>query len=187
VNSGESVGCIRLILPDRDQPSLPFPFEKTCGLSLDQHYLLTKERDQFTVAEVSPIVVAGRYRRRKAEQQSPGTISAQDFGSITRPRFPYIAVGLYLGILHTAKRNNIHTLYFLAERWLQEHFDNLGMHLTPIGQPVQRYNECIPCMLNVPETISNMSLFVRPLFKQISIEIDSYHWSHYKRRLLQGC
>lgn len=172
VHSGEYVGCIRLVLP-KDGQFYPLPFEKACGSTLYDGYMDPKARSRFAIAEVSRLAVIGKYRRRKYEQQRSVAISDADYGTIARPRFPYIPVGLYLGMLAMAKRNEIETLYVLTEPVLAKHFKRLGIKLLPIGNPVEHHGERIPLMMSVKQTLSNLNLFVRPLFKEISKEMDS--------------
>lgn len=178
VQSLEYIGCIRLILPKSDHPFFPFPFEKACGSMLNAGYVDPIERSRFAIAEVSRLAVISKYRRRKHEQTRSATISEDDYGTIAKPRFPYIPVGLYLGMLAMAKRNEIETLYILTEPLLAKHFRRLGIKLLPIGSPVEHHGERVPLMMSVNKTLSNLNLFVRPLFKEIAREMDSCYGAH---------
>src|SRR5512137_256102 len=102
--SGRFIGCIRLILPDPQDPATLFPFEKTCAATIDHDLVDPLKLDRTKVAEVSRLAVVSAYRRRKSDQDTAGTISQEDFGSPERPRFPYVPVGLYLGMIAQAQR-----------------------------------------------------------------------------------
>lgn len=172
VKSGEYVGCIRLILPRSNEPFFPLPFEKACGSTLNYKLLDPIARSRFAIAEVSRLAVIGKYRRRKYEQQGPISISDEDYGTIAMPRFPYIPVGLYLGMLEMARRNEVETLYILTEPWLVKHFSRLGIKLISIGSAVDHHGKRVPLMMSVSKALSGLSVFVRPLFKEITREMD---------------
>ncbi len=172
VKSGEYVGCIRLILPRSNEPFFPLPFEKACGSTLNYKLLDPLARSRFAIAEVSRLAVIGKYRRRKYEQQRPVGLSDDDYGSVVMPRFPYIPVGLYLGMLDMARRNEVETLYILTEPWLAEHFSHLGIKLISIGSAVEHHGKRVPLMMNVNEALAGLSLFIRPLFNEIASEME---------------
>lgn len=109
------IGCIRLILPNPQGPVTLFPFEKTCAATIDRSLIDPETIDRTKVAEVSRLAVVSAYRRRKGETDSAGTISKDDFGSPERPRFPYVPVGLYVGMICQAQRQGIDTLFALTE------------------------------------------------------------------------
>jgi N-acyl amino acid synthase of PEP-CTERM/exosortase system len=180
--SKEYVGCIRLIRPRNDQPFFPLPFEKACGRSLNYKFIDPVERSRFAIAEVSRLAVIGKYRRRKNEEKRSVAITDEDFGAINRPRFPYIPVGLYLGMLEMARRQEIETLYVLTEPSLAGHFNRLGVKLSPIGSSVNHHGERVPLMMRVSKTLSGMSFVVRPLFKEIASQMDA----HYRFERLSG-
>jgi putative PEP-CTERM/exosortase system-associated acyltransferase len=120
VGTGEQVGCVRLILADRNNPRTQFPFEQLCETSLDRGIVDPAQLDRTKIAEVSRLAVIGRYRRRRGEQKVPLGIDESDFGTPDRPRFPYIAAGLYLGMIAQARHHGVETLFMLTDRRLCE-------------------------------------------------------------------
>ncbi len=135
--SGRFIGCIRLILPNPQDPATLFPFEKTCAATIERDLVDPLKMDRTKVAEVSRLAVVSAYRRRKSDQDTAGTISQEDFGSPERPRFPYVPVGLYLGMIAQAQRFGIDTLFVLTEPRLARHLSLLGVHIKRIGGPVE--------------------------------------------------
>ena len=111
------------------------------------------------------------YRRRKGEWDSAGTISQDDFGSPDRPRFPYVPVGLYLGMICQAQRHGIDTLFVLTEPRLARHLSLLGVHIKRIGGPVEHRGKRVPSMMSVPSIVSGFGPFVRPLYEHIRDQV----------------
>lgn len=167
------VGCIRLVLPDVGDPGQPLPFERVCAPTLDRRIVDPAALPRATIAEVSRLAVIRQYRRRKGEARDPGAITDNDFGTPERPRFPYIPVGLYLGMMAQARRHGIETLFVLTEPRLASHLSRLGVRLTQIGGPVEHRGLRVPSMLRVREVIDGFGAFVRPLYDVIAAEIDA--------------
>jgi len=170
-DSGRFIGCIRLILPDPQDPATLFPFEKTCAATIDRSLIDSPRIDRARIAEVSRLAVVSAFRRRKGEKDSAGTISKDDFGSPERPRFPYVPVGLYLGMICQAQRHGIDTLFVLTEPRLARHLSLLGVHIKRIGGPVEHRGKRVPSMMSVPSIVSGFGPFVRPLYEHIRDQV----------------
>jgi N-acyl amino acid synthase of PEP-CTERM/exosortase system len=170
-DSGRYIGCIRLILPNQQDPATLFPFEKTCAATIDRDLADPLKMDRTKVAEVSRLAVVSAYRRRKGEKDSAGTISQDDFGSPERPRFPYVPVGLYLGMICQAQRHGIDTLFVLTEPRLARHLSLLGVHIKRIGGPVEHRGKRVPSMMSVPSIVDGFGPFVRPLYEHIRDQV----------------
>jgi N-acyl amino acid synthase of PEP-CTERM/exosortase system len=168
------VGCIRIVSPRREDPQRPLPFELLCGATLDRTVVDPARLPRERIAEVSRLAVIRQYRRRRGEAARPGgDIDENDFGTPERPRFPYIPVGLYLGMLAQARRQGIETLFVLTEPRLASHLSRLGVRLTRIGAPVEHRGMRVPSMLRVNEVIDGFGAFVRPLYDVIAGEIEA--------------
>jgi len=172
VATGEYVGCVRLVLTDPADRHSKLPFESLCADSIDRTIVDPARLDRAAIAEVSRLAVIARYRRRRGEQQVPLAIDESDFGTPDRPRFPYIAAGLYLTMLAQAKRHGIDTLFMLTGRRLAKHLGRLGVALTTIGAPIEHRGVRHPSMMRVQDVIDGFSFFVRPLYAVIASEID---------------
>lgn len=173
VQTGEFVGCTRLVRARPSDPAYPFPFEKACAATLDRTVIDPGRQPRDAIAEVSRLAVVSQFRRRKEDnKKSSVTLSDADFGSPAQPRFPYIPIALYLGTIEIARLNNIRTLFMLTERRLAGHFRKLGVNIQPIGGPVEHRGERIPSMLDANETITNMRAMARPLYRVIATEIQ---------------
>ena len=173
VSDGEYVGCVRLVLSDPDQPDARLPFENVCGDSLDATRIDVAKLDRARVAEVSRLAVVARYRRRRGERSVPLGIDESDFGTPERPRFPYIAAGLYLAMIAQARHHGIETLFMLTERRLAKQLSRLGVNIQSIGEAVEHRGLRYPSMMSVQEIIANLGFFVRPLFDVIAHEVEA--------------
>lgn len=173
VANNEYVGCVRLVLADRHAGSAQLPFEALCAKTLDRSLVDPDALPRDAIAEVSRLAVVGRYRRRSGERQTPATISEGDFGTPDRPRFPYLAVGLYLAMVAQARRHGIETLFMLTEHRLARQLTRLGVNLTKIGPPIEHRGMRYPSMMSVREIVGGLNFFLRPMFAVIASEIDA--------------
>lgn len=175
------IGCARLVLARPGDPYYPLPFERACGSTLDRNLMDPTRVPRSAVAEVSRLAIVKTFRRRKGEASTADAVAQMNFGTEERPRFPYIQVGLYLGIVALARRFDIDTLFLLTEPRLATHFSKLGVKVRPVGAPVEHRGIRVPAMLNVRETVSGLRFYVRPLYKVIVREIDA---AYPKQRVL---
>lgn len=169
----EFVGCIRLIRCNPDRPFDRLPIELSCFHTLDYRLLENLAIPRTAMAEVSRLAVDSRFRRRKGEFVRPVGLSDEDYGSLAKPRFPFIPVGLYLAMLESAQIHGIDTLYMLTEPWLVQHLRRLGIRIEPIGGAVTHHGERIPSLMSVGVTIRSLHLLVRPLFNSISTTVHA--------------
>lgn len=167
------VGCTRLVLAEPDAPDTPLPFEAFCAETLDRSIIdpATLPRDK--IAEVSRLAVMPAWRRRKNEESRPVAMNDEDFGDRKQPRFPFIPVGLYLGAVALAHRHGIEYLFTLTEPRLAQHFGKLGVRVRQIGEPVEHRGLRIPSMLHVPQIMSGMRRFLRPMWKEVNLQIEA--------------
>ncbi len=169
--SGRFVGSIRLILPDPNDLAKPYPFEKTCAETINRAIADPRKMAREKMGEVSRLAVIADYRRRKSDKGTPGSLSDEDFGDEGRPRFPFIPVGLYLGMLVQAHRFGADTLFMLTEPRLARHLSLLGVKIERIGGPVEHRGRRVPSMLNAPGIVGGFGPLVRPLYEHIASEV----------------
>ncbi|SBT10187.1 conserved hypothetical protein [Candidatus Accumulibacter aalborgensis] len=171
VTTGQYVGCARLVLVDPDQAQAQLPFENTCRATLDRSIVDPMTLDRSRIAEISRLAVISSYRRRQGEQNRPISLSEEDFGTATRPRQPYLALAVYLGLLALARHYGIATLFVLTEPRLAKNLSRLGVRLETIGGEVQHRGARAPSMMSVDEIVGGMNFLVRALFEVISREV----------------
>ncbi|MBK7954070.1 MAG: PEP-CTERM/exosortase system-associated acyltransferase [Candidatus Accumulibacter sp.] len=171
VSTGLYVGCARLVLVDPERPQARLPFEITCENTLDRSIVDPMALDRSRIAEISRLAVVGSYRRRQGEQDKPISISEEDFGTEKRPRQPYLALAVYLGLISLARHYGITTLFVLTEPRLAMNLSRLGVQVERIGGGVEHRGTRVPSRLSVDEIISGMNFLVRALFEVISREV----------------
>lgn len=171
VQSGDYVGCTRLILARPGDPHYPLPFERACADTLDRSIADPRAYPRQFIAEVSRLAVIAAYRRRRGERTLPVDITDGSFGTAVQPRFPYIPVGLYLGTIELAALHRIETLFVLIEPRLATHFARLGVDIKQIGGAVEHRGTRLPAMMSVPGIIAGLGSMIRPLYEVIAVEI----------------
>lgn len=170
--TGLFVGCIRLVRPAGADPDQLLPFEKACGNAINRGTVDPRTLPRDRIAEVSRLAVVSAYRRRKGEPNTVGTVAPSDFGSPERPRFPYLVVGLYLGMMAQARHFGLETLFLLTEPRLARHLALLGVDIKQIGTAVEHRGMRVPSMVAVNSVIDGFGPFVRPLYEAIAAEIE---------------
>jgi N-acyl amino acid synthase of PEP-CTERM/exosortase system len=165
------VGCARLVRPDPTNPSVPLPFERFCAASLDRSIVDPALLPRSTVAEVSRLAVVREFRRRKGEARQPAPLSEGDFGTEENPRFPYILVSLYLGIVAIADIHGIESLFMLTQPRFAGHFARLGVTVRQIGSPIEHRGLRIPSMMSVSQILSGLNEATRPLYLELTEEV----------------
>jgi len=168
---GDPVGCARLVRTNPIDPAAPLPFEKFCAASLDRSIVDPARLTRSTVAEVSRLAVIREFRRRKGEARQPAPLSEGDFGTADHPRFPYILVSLYLGIVAIAGIHGIESLFMLTEPRLAAHFAKLGVAVRQIGSPIEHRGLHIPSMMSVSGIVSGLNEYCRPLYLEVMEDI----------------
>jgi N-acyl amino acid synthase of PEP-CTERM/exosortase system len=171
------VGCARVVFTDPAQLDAPLPFELTCRNTLDRSIIDPAKLPRERIAEVSRLAVLSEFRRRKGEQATAAVISEGDFGDDKQPRFPFIPVSLYMGAVLLAQRHGIEYLFTLTEPRLAEHFGKLGVHIQPIGGPVEHRGQRIPSVMRVQGMYDDLRLLIKPLWNTIHEQIDSAYTS----------
>ncbi len=166
------VACARLVRCDPDEPESELPLERLCANAIDRAVLDPRRLDRSAIGEISRLAIVPEFRRRKGEHHTAFAVSEADFGRVDLPRFPYIQVSLYLGIIALAKQSGVGALLVLTEPRLAGHFKKLGVPITPIGRPVEHRGTRVPSIMKVPEVERGLPRSVRPLYELIN---DAIH------------
>lgn len=172
VQTGEFMGCARVIQTRMDDRDYPLPFEKACAGALDRTLVDPAQLPRHAIGEVSRLAVVGRYRRRKGEQHRHVPVSEGDFGTLQQPRFPYILIGLYLGAVEIARQHGIEQLFVLTEERLASHFRKLGVDVQTIGTPIEHRGVRIPSLISVSRVIEELKPVVLPMYRAIAADLE---------------
>lgn len=172
--SGMLVGCTRLVLTDPARPAALLPFEKSCAEVLDRRHFdpATLPRDR--LGEISRLAVMREFRQRKGEQQSALALSNEDFEPRgPQSRFPFIPMGLYMGVACVAVRLGIEYNFLLTEPRLAAHFSRIGLLIEPAGGEIEHRGVRSPWLLRATQVIPNLRPLVRSMFEVIQDSVDA--------------
>lgn len=173
VESGEYVGCTRLVLARPAEPQYPLPVERACAHTIERSIIDPQRLPRQTIAEIGRLAVIARYRNRRDDEKSPAPINDASFGTKEQPRFPYLTVGLYLATIELARLHGIGTLFVLTEPRLAQHFVKLGVEIRRIGGPVEHRGTRVPSVMSVASILDGLNFLVRPLYKVVAEEVHA--------------
>jgi len=167
IGTWEFIACARLIRPPADDVEQALPFERICAQSLDLERLQADSIPRHEIAEASRLAVISKFRRREGETPVPAPLADRDFGDLHFPRFPYMIIGLYLGIIALARLDGIRRLYLLTEPKLAGHLSRLGVEVVTVGAAVEHRGTRIPSIIDVDGVVARLNRYVRPMYDEI--------------------
>jgi N-acyl amino acid synthase of PEP-CTERM/exosortase system len=149
-SSEDVVGCVRLILPDGDFPSLPL----WSLLGRTEQMRLDSFGRQHT-AEISRYAIAKAYRRREGESQYPdvGEPSANEL----RRLVPHMSIGLLRGVGQLAARNGMTTVCAAMAPSLMRLLERFGLVFERLGAPVECHGTRQPCVGECEQLLAGMA------------------------------
>lgn len=165
------VGCVRLVQTEPDARGKPLPFETFCVDAIDRTIIDPAGIDRSRMVEISRLAVLSDYRKRKSDGSSPIAISDEDVGTRDQPRFPYIPVGLYLGLLAAAELHGFEYLFTLTEARLARHLSALGFRIHLIGRAIEHRGKRVPSVIYRTELMEHLPAFMRPLYDQMMVDM----------------
>jgi N-acyl amino acid synthase of PEP-CTERM/exosortase system len=172
VATNRIVGCVRLVRSDPAAAERLLPFEKLCTEAIDRTIVDPAKVDRLGMVEISRLAVLSDYRKRKGDSGSPMAISEEDMGTRDQPRFPYIPVGLYLGLLVAAELHGIEHLFTLTEARLARHLSALGFRIHLIGQAIEHRGKRVPSVIYRTELMAHLPPFMQPLYDQMKQDMS---------------
>jgi N-acyl amino acid synthase of PEP-CTERM/exosortase system len=172
------IGCARLVMADPANLDAPLPFETLCAASLDRSIVDPAKLDRTKIAEISRLAIIDQYRRRRGERERPFTLVNDEDESEPprtrrRVRLPYLALGLYLGLLAMARHHGIEKLFLLTETCLATSIAHLGVEVVRIGDPIEHRGTRVPSMLDVEHILSIMNPLIRPFYQMVEQEVST--------------
>ncbi len=177
--TGEPVGCTRLILRRPGPGSEPLPFEHHCDKALHRHLVDPAALPPEQQAEVSRLAVMRNYRQRKGEQDSAVALSDDDFASRgPQSRFPYIPVGLYLGVASIAQRLGREYVFVLTEPRLARHFSRIGFAIDTVGDAIEHRGLRAPSLLRASQFMAHLRASIHPLYDVIDASVAAAFAAH---------
>ena len=178
-DTGEPVGCTRLILTRPEDPAHPLPFEESCRDELDRSLVDPSRLPRNQIGEVSRLAVMSSFRQRKGEASRAVSVGDDDFEARSgQPRFPFIPVSLYLGVAAIARRLDIEYVFVLTEPRLASHFGRIGFDIRTVGAEIEHRGIRAPSMMTASQVLVGLRPMVRPLYDVIDRAVNAAFDAH---------
>lgn len=178
-DTGEPVGCTRLILARPEDPGDPLPFERSCSRAIDRRLADPARMPRNTLGEVSRLAVLSSFRQRQGEASSAVSITDADFAQRSRhARFPFIPVSLYLGATAMALRFGVEHVFVLTEPRLASHFARIGFDIRTVGATIDHHGVRVPSLLSSTKTVQGLRAMIRPLYAVIEESVNEAFLAH---------
>jgi N-acyl amino acid synthase of PEP-CTERM/exosortase system len=178
-DTGDPVGCTRLILTRPEAPDELLPFEQSCKGVIDRSLADPSQLPRHTIGEVSRLAVTNTFRQRKGESTSAMSVSDEDFESRGgMPRFPFIPVSLYLGAAAIARHLGVEHVFVLTEPRLASHFTRIGFDIHIIGGAIEHRGTRVPSVLSSSKVVAGLRPLIKPLYEVIEASVEAEFRAH---------
>jgi len=160
--SGDYAGCVRLIMPEADNETLPI--EKQGVQYIDRKDLLPCNFPRNEIAEVSRILIPKVFRQRKIDKAACAAntgINIELYDENDIRCFPFIAVGLYMACTAMFKNRGKKHIYFMADPRLGKSMQVVGLTMTQIGDEFEYVGRRVPYYIDFENFLENL----KPSFK----------------------
>ncbi len=157
----EPAATVRLILPDPEEPSRPFPIEQHCLDSMRAGGFNPGVLPRQRLAEISRFAVSKRFKRRLGEK---GTLAgnmgcgadALSSDMPSRRLLPHLTLGLFRAIVTMSASEGMTHWYAVMEPALLRLLTRFGIHFRPVGRLVDYHGKRQPCMGEVDEVLAGI-------------------------------
>lgn len=175
--TGQSAGCVRLVLPAPGEPTALLPFERHCAASLDHERLDPALMHRDRIGEISRLAVLARFRRRVAEDQSPVGLNDESTSRRTeRRQFPYISLSLYLAAASVGLLSGLDGVFAMMELRLARHLTRYGIKFTQVGTVVDYHGPRAPFYISRSDLLGGLRPDARELLEVVTDDLSaSFH------------
>lgn len=153
--SGIYAATARLILPQPDAWTVPFPIELHCPLQSP----VTDIETRIHLGEISRFVVSRVFKRRIGELGTLAGVSENTdiyFDADERRLLPHLSLGLFAGIVYMAHNNHVTHCYAVMEPALLRLLGRFGVLFNRIGADVDYHGIRVPCLGILQEALPNI-------------------------------
>lgn len=145
----ETVGTVRLVLPDPGDATRPFPIEEHCSGAFYPDFDPAR-LPRATLGEISRFALSRHYRKRRGEPETPHGL-AEDVAPLPpdderRRVLPHLTIGLFRGIVQMSAQAGVTHWYAVMELRLIRALHKFGIDFPIIGRAVEYHGERHPCM-----------------------------------------
>ena len=152
--TGESLGTVRLVLPDAEIPS-SYAVQRLMEFSGDKVPVPLA-----ATAEVSRFSISKRSRRVK------GAINIGSGRPALRQAEPLMSLGLIQGLVRMSRANSVTHWCAVMETKLIRMLDAMGIHFTPVGPQIDYHGLCQACYCELEAVLASVKR-ERPSFWDI--------------------
>ena len=175
--SGLIAGTVRIILPDQHEIDTKFPLEKFASDSFYAEIESLKSPSRIHLGEISRLILAPGFRRRKGENWHPHDntensnsiiqlnglydtntpITGHDHSINFQKRiFPHPILGLFIAIVQMSVEHNLKYWYVGMEHGLETLCQNFGINFRPICSIVDYYGPCRGYLSNIRDIMDGI-------------------------------
>lgn len=165
--TGLYAATVRLVLPDQEDPCLPFPIEEHCVLEEP----VTDPGIRRHLAEISRFAVSKEFKRRQDEAGTIAGIGSQPqvyLASDERRLLPHITVGLFAAIVRMSRAHGITHWYAVMEPALHRFLRLFGIRFWPIGPEVDYHGLRRPCLAEADKVLPMIRKVNPPVWELIT-------------------
>ncbi len=165
--TGLCAATVRLVLPDQEDPFLPYPIEEHCVLEEP----VTDPGIRRHLAEISRFAVSKEFKRRQDEAGTLTGIGSQPevyFAPDERRMLPHITVGLFAAIVRMTRAHGITHWYAVMEPALLRLLRLFGIRFLPIGPDVDYHGLRRPCLAEVDRVLPMIRKVNPPVWELIT-------------------
>lgn len=178
-DTGEPVGCTRLIVARPENPDFPLPFEVACKDVLDRSAVDPARLPRHTMGEVSRLAVLSTFRQRKEESSTAFSLADDDFGDRgPSTRFPFIPISLYLGAAAMARRVGVEHVFVLTDPRLAKHFVRIGFDIRTVGDQIEHRGIRVPSLLSSSKVVASLRPMIQPLYAAVEEAVEAAFNAH---------
>lgn len=157
--SNETVGTLRVVLPDDEKPAESFPIQHHCD-----HPLLKFDSRALTLCEISQFCMAPRFRRRPldgkllASYHDQDTMEGYDNGNLTiiRRRIAYPQAALMRGAFETALEAGLLDCVWMVEPKHLWSLNKIGFSYRVLGPHSDHCGGLQPVIFNIKNVLDTM-------------------------------
>jgi N-acyl amino acid synthase of PEP-CTERM/exosortase system len=176
--SGEAIGTVRVLLPNKEQPLLSFPVQTMC-----EHPYLHETMNTGQFCELASLGIIQRFRKRPGDGRFLPSYHDQDWrvqfraGGISylRRRIPYAPLGLLQAAFRTALNAGIVDCVMMMESAHREQLERIGLPYRVLGPKIEYQGvEQQPLQFNIKHALDHM-LLENPNCWDVVADMGSVH------------
>lgn len=166
-SSGKFVGTARLILFNPLYPNKPFPIE--AHTKFDHALIDIRKLSRRHTAEISRFTILNRFPHRNNKHRGSMIGTNADISSTNhRRRFPHPMLGLIVGVIRMCAEHNVIQLFAVMDPALNRLLGHYGLHLDPIGPPVNYHGLRQPYYVDLIKVLNRMYAHHREVWELVT-------------------